>query len=299
MQDITNSFTIPEELVKYFSSDSTLIEENFNFSSNIEVIRGNDGKIASLKLYSPDKELIKTLCYENSKIVLVNHFRQNLLYSSDRYNNELLIEKNVYRRNGALAYTINYEYNREKRLNRICKKTLNIELLVGYRYDSFGRIIEKNISFNGKQRTKQEYRYDVLDRIVEYKDSKQKILVNKISQNNELISYTITDRINNVINVENHFADCGYICTTLVVNGHSTTVNDTSYVDNVMLKKPFATEDDLDIIISNLFTGMDTATQRTGCDSNAMDIINNNIENRALPISLRKRALYNTLVKGA
>ena len=114
-----------------------------------------------------------------------------------------------------------------------------------------------------------------------------------------MISYTITDRINNVISVENHFADCGYICTTLVVNGHSTTVNDTSYVDNVMLKKPFATEDDLDIIISNLFTGMNTATQRAGCYSNAMDIINNNIENRALPIALRKRALYNTLVKGA
>ena len=297
MQDITNSFTIPEELVKYFNPDNA--EENLNFSSDIEIVRNSNGKISSLKLYSPDKELIKTLCYENSKIVLVNHFRQNLLYSSDRYNNELLIEKNVYRRNGALAYTINYEYNREKRLNRICKKALNRELLVGYRYDSFGRIIEKNISFNGKQRTKQEYSYDVLDRIVEYKDTKQKILVNKISQNNELISYTITDRINNVISVENHFADCGYICTTLVVNGHSTTVNDTSYVDNVMLKKPFATEDDLDIIISNLFTGMDTATQRAGCYSNAMDIINNNIENRALPIALRKRALYNTLVKGA
>ncbi len=297
MQDITNSFTIPEELVKYFNPDNA--EENLNFSSDIEVVRNSNGKISSLKLYSPDKELIKTLCYENSKIVLVNHFRQNLLYSSDRYNNELLIEKNVYRRNGALAYTINYEYNREKRLNRICKKALNRELLVGYRYDSFGRIIEKNISFNGKQRTKQEYSYDVLDRIVEYKDTKQKILVNKISQNNELISYTITDRINNVISVENHFADCGYICTTLVVNGHSTTVNDTSYVDNVMLKKPFATEDDLDIIISNLFTGMDTVTQRAGCYSNAMDIINNSIENRALPIALRKRALYNTLVKGA
>ena len=297
MQDITNSFTIPEELVKYFNPDNA--EENLNFSSDIEVVRNSNGKISCIKLYSPDKELIKTLCYENSKIVLVNHFRQNLLYSSDRYNNELLIEKSVYRRNGALAYTINYEYNREKRLNRICKKTLNIELLVGYRYDSFGRIIEKNISFNGKQRTKQEYSYDVLDRIVEYKDTKQKILVNKISQNNELISYTITDRINNVISVENHFADCGYICTTLVVNGHSTTVNDTSYVDNVMLKKPFATEDDLDIIISNLFTGLNTATQRAGCYSNAMDIINNNIENRALPIALRKRALYNTLVKGA
>ena len=186
-----------------------------------------------------------------------------------------------------------------KRLNRICKKTLNKELLVGYRYDTFGRIIEKNISFNGKQTTKQEYRYDVLDRVVEYKDTKRKILVDKIGQNNELISYTITDRIGNVINVDNHFADCGYICTSLKVNGHSTSVNDASYVDNVMLKKPFATEDDLDIIISNLFTGMDTVTQRTASEDNAKSLINNGIEIRTLPISLRKRALYNTLVKGA
>ena len=123
--------------------------------------------------------------------------------------------------------------------------------------------------------------------------------MDKIGQNNELISYTITDRIGNVINVENHFADCGYICTSLKVNGHSTSVNDASYVDNVMLKKPFATEDDLDIIISNLFTGMDTVTQRTASEDNAMSLINNSIEIRTLPISLRKRALYNTLVKGA
>ena len=299
MQDITNSFTIPEELVKYFHSDDALIEENLNFSSNVEVVRDSEGKVSALKLYSPDNELIRTLCYENSKIVLVNNFRQNLLYSSDKYNNELLIEKNVYRKNGSIAYTITYEYNREKRLNRICKKTLNRELLVGYRYDTFGRIIEKNISFNGKQTTKQEYRYDVLDRVVEYKDSKQKILVDKIGQNNELISYTITDRIGNVINVENHFADCGYICTSLKVNGHSTSVNDASYVDNVMLKKPFATEDDLDIIISNLFTGMDAVTQRTTSEDNAKSLINNSIAIRTLPISLRKRALYNTLVKGA
>ncbi len=299
MQDITNNFSIPQELIKYFHSGNKLIDENLNFSSNIEVVHDSEGKISSLKLYSPDNELIKTLCYENSKIVLINHFRQNLLYSSDRYNNDLLIEKTVYRKNGSLAYTITYEYNREKRLNRICKKTLKRELLVGYRYDTFGRITEKNISFNDKQTTKQEYRYDVLDRVVEYKDTKQKILVNKISQNNELISYTITDKIDNVISVENHFADCGYICTTLMVNGHTTSVNDASYVDNVMLKKPFATEDDLDIIISNLFVGMDGATQRAASESNAMDIIDDNIESRALPISLRKRALYNTLVKGA
>ena len=64
-----------------------------------------------------------------------------------------------------------------------------------------------------------------------------------------------------------------------------------------MLKKPYATEDDLDIIISNLFTGMDAVTQRPASSNNAMGLIDANIENRALPISLRKRALYNTLAK--
>ncbi len=70
-----------------------------------------------------------------------------------------------------------------------------------------------------------------------------------------------------------------------------------------MLKKPYTTEDDLDIIISSLFTGMDTSTSRTDysdvLSSNAMGLIDRSIEIRTLPISLRKRALYNTLVKGA
>lgn len=299
MPDIISNFTIPQELIKYYNPADVSNQNEQNFSSNVEVVRNNEGKIFSLKFYSPDKDLVKSLCYEGAQITQVNYYRQNLLYCSDKYNDSLLIEKTVYRKNGVVAYIINYEYNKEKRLIRICKKTLNREFLVGYKYDTFGRIIEKNISFNGKQTTKQEYSYDILDRVVEYKDSNQKIKVDKINQNNELISYKITDKIGNVIGVENHFADCGYICTTLIVNGHSTTVNDTSYVDNVMLKKPYAKEEDLDIIISNLFTGMDTTTQRMSGSNNAINLIEQTIETRTLPISLRKRALYNTLVKGA
>ena len=276
MPDIISNFTIPQELIKYYNPADVSNQNEQNFSSNVEVVRNNEGKIFSLKFYSPDKDLVKSLCYEGAQITQVNYYRQNLLYCSDKYNDSLLLEKTVYRKNGVVAYIINYEYNKEKRLVRICKKTLNREFLVGYKYDTFGRIIEKNISFNGKQ-----------------------IKVDKINQNNELISYRITDKIGNVIGVENHFADCGYICTTLVVNGHSTTVNDTSYVDNVMLKKPYAKEEDLDIIISNLFAGMDTTTQRMSGSNNAINLIEQTIETRTLPISLRKRALYNTLVKGA
>lgn len=303
MQEIRNNFTIPRELTQYYNTRNDALEEECNFSSNVKTERDDTGKLLALRIYSPDNDLLKSLHYEGSKIAEVNYYRQNLLYSSNSYSNDLLIKKTIYRKDGSVAYSIDYEYNKDNHILRMCKKTQHRELLVGYRYDSFGRIIEKNISLNGKQTTKQEYRYDVLDRVVEYKDSNQKIVVNKITQKNELISYTITDKIDNVISVENHFADCGYICTTLVVNGHTTTINDASYVDNIMLKKPYTTEDDLDIIISSLFTGMDTSTSRTDysdvLSSNAMGLIDRSIEIRTLPISLRKRALYNTLVKGA
>lgn len=297
MQDIINKrFTLPQELIKYYHINNDFFEDNIAISSNIEVVRNNEGKISSLRFYSSDKELIKSLCYDNSKIIRINYYRQNLLYSSDIYNGEFLIEKNVYNKNGSIAYTISIEYNKEKHPGRISKKILNMEFFVGYKYDTFGRIVEKNICLNGKETTKQEYRYDVLDRVVEYKDKKIKIQVNKISSNNELINYTITDRMGNVISVENHFADCGYICTTLMVNGHTTSINDLTYVDNIMLKKPLASEDDLDLIISDLFTNMDMTTGR---NRNTTELIDQNIENRALPIALRKRALYNTLVKDA
>ena len=248
MQDITDYFNIPQELIKYYYSDNILLKNKLQISS---------------------------------------------------YNTKLIRDKITYHKDSCIANTISYEYNKEEYLCTICKKLLNKEFLIKYEYDIFNRITEKSINFNGKQIAKQKYRYDVLDRVVEYEDNYKKILVNKISKKNELISYTITDRIGNVISVENHFADCGYICTTLIVNGHSTSVNNSNYMDNVMLKKPYASEEDLDIIISNLFTSMETVTQRTIDTNNAMKLIDANIKNRTLPISLRKRALYNTVVKRA
>ena len=80
----------------------------------------------------------------------------------------------------------------------------------------------------------------------------------------------------------------------IIVNGHSTTVKDTSYVDNIMLKKPYATEDDLDLIIANLFGGTGTRnSEESSVIKSSFKKAQQDIEPRILPISIRKRLLYN------
>lgn len=98
MPDIISNFTIPQELIKYYNPADVSNQNEQNFSSNVEVVRNNEGKIFSLKFYSPDKDLVKSLCYEGAQITQVNYYRQNLLYCSDKYNDSLLVEKTVYRK---------------------------------------------------------------------------------------------------------------------------------------------------------------------------------------------------------
>ena len=97
----------------------------------------------------------------------------------------------------------------------------------------------------------------------------------------------------NKIVVENLYSSSTYAETKISLNGHSTMIKDTSYVDNIMLKRPYANENDLDLIIANLFNEENvTPTKREAySEVNAMDVIDSNIQNRTLPISMRKRLL--------
>lgn len=114
-----------------------------------------------------------------------------------------------------------------------------------------------------------------------------------------MISYVITDRMGNDITIENLFTERGYAYTNITLNGHSSTVKDTSYVDNVMLKKPYTSEDDLDLIIANLFRGEKAmqAERENDAEKRSSSLIDKSIEFRALPISMRKRLLYSIASK--
>lgn len=298
MNRLNLCFTIPQNLNSYYNLDENDAVVDVGILPKVEANRDSFGRLVSINYYTDDNDLVRTEFYSGSSVYKINQYRQNLLYSSSEYKDDLLISKSIMKKDGSLSCCFEYEYNKDKKINRISKKTPTKNILVGYKYDIFGRIIERNISVDNDIVTKQRYGYDILDRVVEYEDSSQKIKVDKISEKNELISYTITDRMNNIIKVENHFADCGYICSNVMVNGHVCSVNDKSYVDNIMLKRPYTSENDLDLIISNLLRKPANTTSRIDdvVSNNTMGLIDKSIELRTLPISLRKRALYNTIV---
>ena len=123
MQEIRNNFTIPRELTQYYNTRNNALEEECNFSSNVKSERDKTGKLLALKIYSPDNELIKSLHYDGSKISEVNNYRQNLIYSTSNFSNDLLIRKTIYKKDGSVAYSIDYEYNKDNHILRMCKKT--------------------------------------------------------------------------------------------------------------------------------------------------------------------------------
>lgn len=294
--------TIPLELISYKKVlDTISTSEETNFMPCAEINRDKRGRIISANFYSDENELYKQVFFDGDEITAVNYYSNDRLIRKDIFDKNYLAAKQIYKTDGTLAYKIYYSYNQTHQIISICKQSSKKEILVTYAYDSIDRIISRNIYLNSILQTEQHYRYDALNRVVEYKDENQKIYVRSISQKNELLSYSITDRIDNEIVITNHFTATGYVDTEFVLNGHCTTVKDTRYVDNVMLRKPFTSEDDLDLIISNLYNSSDTIitrpTQETSATKNAMSLIDKNIELRVLPISIRKRVLYNIALK--
>lgn len=65
-----------------------------------------------------------------------------------------------------------------------------------------------------------------------------------------------------------------------------------------MLEKPYTNENDLDLIIADLFrSGTPMRSERTEhAEKQSGNLIDKNIEIRVLPISMRKRLLYNMAV---
>ncbi len=267
--------------------------------SGVEVNRDFRGRILSVNHYAPNKELMKQVFYQGMNVSNINYYSHDRLCAKEEYQDEKLISKTVYNKNGVAAYTIKYDYVREK-LTCISKITGKNEIVIKYLYDELDRIITRKIFVDLQLISQQEYSYDVLDRITEYRDENQEIFVKNISTKNELLSYSITDKIGNEILIENHFTEYGYQNTVVTLNGHSITVSDTSYVDNIMLKKPYASDEDLDLIISSLMK-QSIQSKRTDyqdiLNRKTMGLIDTNIQVKSLPISIRKRVLFNIAVR--
>lgn len=301
MLDSYYKLKVPADLSAYYHVTNVINETSNStdkFQSDLIICRNSSGCVSSVKYLTPEKELSKEVFYNNGQISKINYYRNGYLYSTEGYKDGYVALKFVFLKTGYLSHKYEYEHNKKGQIISICKKSQNQEILAVYKYDDFERIFCRKIYLNNEEVLEQHYVYDILDRIIEYKDNNQHIVIKKISNKNELLSYVITDKMNNDIIIENNITERGYLCTNISVNGHCSVVKDSNYVDNVMLKKPYTSEDDLDLIIANLFcSSSSTQTNRTGnTEINSGNLINQNIEARVLPISMRKRLLYNNTV---
>lgn len=289
---------LESSLFKNFSEEFILAEESY--SPLIDENRDSAGRISSISYYNCDKELEKQIFYEGSNVSSIKYYSNNKLIMQKNYENTLLISKDVYNKYGRLIYSNYYEYGIYEKLISIKKCINGREVCIKYNYDSLDRIISRKIFLDDEICSFQEYSYDVLNNITRFKDDNQEIIVIK-NDNNKLISYSITDRIGNVLYITNRFVKSVYVGTEIVSNGQKNSIKDFSYVDNVMLKKPRANEDDLDLIVSKLLSknvlSLCNTDKTKTAEMHAQDIIDENIKIKTLPISIRKRILYNISMK--
>ena len=250
--------SIPEELQKFQKIVESVQEDVETKCTKkdfgVKLLKDEFGNLSCAAYYSDIGELIKKIYYNGSSVSSIEHYRNNTLYSLEKFDTGKIIHKLIYNRSGNKTVTINYQYNRSDKIILIQKFVNEVKYSVEYGYDELMRVNSRIIKMGPKIINEQIYKYDILDRVVEYKDNNQSINVHKINPNNELISYTIIDKAGNRIVINNKFICSDYIGTIIDLNGHSTSVKDKSYVDNIMLKKPFTSEDDLDFTISNLIT---------------------------------------------
>ncbi len=290
--------SIPNELLCYKKvSQFSPQKITKNYEARAELVKDSGGRILCTKMYNEKGEVTKVIYYKGAEISKKCYFNLGKLVQEEVLDLNRLVRKSFYDSSEQLICTYNYLYGKNGKVISISKIKDVTEITVKYGYDELQRINSREILINGKAVDSQHYRYDILDRIIEYKDKNQSIKVERISPKNELIYYTITDKIGNEISVKNNFdIDRIYKNTEISLNGHKITVSEVNYLDNIMLKKPYTNEDDLDIIISNLFNQNNVQTKRSNNNDMLNEKIQLNIQATTLPISIRKRLLYNTLV---
>ena len=294
--------SIPDELKQF--KKNIVIPDNteakvFRNDFGVKVVKDKYGNPTHAEYYSDTGELLKKIFYNGSAISTIEHYRNFILYSQEEYRDGLIYRELTYNNCGEIISTIKYSYNNKDKIISIKKSVKNNRYDVEYGYDELMRVNSRILKCNNEIFETQKYRYDILDRIVEYQDNNQLITVHKINQNNCLISYTITDNAGNTIVVKNKFLCSEYIGTELDLNGHMTTVHDKSYVDNLVLKKPTTTKDDLDFAMSGLFKKRQDVkqsnfvTKRISNQDIIEKIIGDRVlsKNNVLPISMRKLQL--------
>lgn len=289
--------TVPPELQCYQKFDGYCQKTEPNVQSptdfGVKVFRTPDGTIEHVAYYSDFGDIMKRVYYNGACISYIRHYRNNLMCGEEEFFDNRIRRKRKYDKYGKICSQYLYEYNKANNISCIKKYSAGNLYSVQYDYDDLNRTNYRKIEINNSVINEQHYKYDILDRLIDYNDLNQRAHVNQLSTNNELLNYTITDNLGNEIQIVNYFNNQKYDCSEISMNGHKMITKDIKYVDNIMLKKPYTTDEDLEMILANLFKDSENIiTKRVITECTADDLIDEKIIKYSLPISIRKRFLF-------
>ena len=291
-----NKETFSENLLKQSSSDRLEISTQDEHGAFVDVNRNDLGEIISVNYYLEEGDLEKQVFYENGEISKIRYYKDNKVIKLEDYVGGVNISYKKYDKKGNCIYQIKYTYDKYNRIVKISKIIKDREISVKYEYDEIGRIVLRKFYVDLSERFFQEYRYDILNNLVEYIDNNQHIIVENF-MDEKLLSYRIINSLSKETFITNNFKNGKYQNTRIVSEEKDYTEVNVNYVDNIMMKKPFAKEEDLDLVISELIShdkGFLCSSSRV---NKTQDILDEYIKLRALPISIRKCVLYNLSLK--
>ena len=196
-----------------------------------------------------------------------------------------------------LKYQIQYSYDDNDLLIGIAKKIDNEVFYLRYDYDDLLRVKQKNVFYNSNLVISMSFERDFYGQIIGFYDGNIKIAEVVKDSRNLLKSFVIIDKMGKKIVVRNNFSNTKYLYTELMSENDCTKVINMSYVDNMNLKDLKPSEEDLNFILMSLLKKTVIKTRRSNlvdfAVKNPDDIIDNNVKTKLVPISMRKRLLYN------
>ncbi len=282
---------IPQELKQYQLISKEDTTECLINDILAGYLNSNEKHVERAEYYSANGELLKRTLFDGNSVQKEMYFINGRICTEKEFDkNNVSVQKN-FDKDGNIICTTLYIY-RNRLIISIIKKKHNNEYKISYSYDEAKRIINRSIYINQELVNKQIYCYNRDNRVKEYQDDNQCIKVFEETPQNELVKYVVTDILGNEISVYNHFENSEYIETEITLNGHKTILKDKNYIYNQILQKPDANEEDLDLVILNLYKQVKTPTK---CKNN-INIISSFIKNKEaynniLPITIRKHAL--------
>jgi len=281
---------IPFELKEHFNTDDTFFEESTEFHVNnkplLRTIRDKDGLFSSIEYYNLNKELNKKIYFLGGSITKIERFKNGKLIYSKEYNpeNGKLSTINSYSGENIILSQIKFSYSRDNRIQKITKIIGNESYGIEYNYDQLYRVNSRKIIINNKIVDEEIFKFDILEKIVEYSNHNLFIYVFEHTKDSKLGKYKIIYKNNELI-INNRFnSENEYTNSEIILNNTKTIKRDIKYLDNIYLKRPYTSPEDVDFIISRYLSSNDYTN-----NNQVKNLYNESIG--VLPISIRKLKL--------